>query len=312
MRIAFLGKGGSGKTTTAGAFARWVALNKGSVLAIDADLNCHLGEVLGMDGTPADLGQSFEEIAQYVRGQREDLGDKPIISTTPPSPKSTLIRPRPDDPLIARFCIKKNGITFLRVGGFASEDTGASCYHTKLSSLCVLLNHMADAKNEYVVVDATAGIDTVATPLSVAYDLMVFVVEPTKKSIQVVLDYLEIDPLSREKMVVVPNKVVDPKDLEYIAGQLGFLKLTGAITQSAALRDFEQDGDQRHFLSFVNENVDVWRTIDDSLHGIERDWIGMQSRLRVVHGKNCQTWYNSYYGVPLDVGLDQAFTPSLT
>jgi CO dehydrogenase maturation factor len=312
MRIAFLGKGGSGKTTVAGAFARWVAATKGSVLAIDADLNCHLGEVLGLTKIAADLGQRFDEIAKYVRGQREDLGDRPIISTTPPSAKSTLVRPRSDDPLIARFCVEQDGVTFLRVGGFASEDTGASCYHTKLSSLCVLLNHMADAQGEYVVVDATAGIDTVATPLSVAYDLIVFVVEPTIKSTQVVLDYLKVDPLSPEKMVVVPNKVTDPQDIQFIVGRLGAVNHTGPIAHSSALRDFEQDGDQRHFLSFVHENVDVMKAIDDALLGVERDWIGMQGRLRMVHQKNCQTWYNSYYGVALDVGLDQPFAPSVT
>ena len=312
MRVAFLGKGGSGKTTVAGAFARWVASSKGRVLAIDADLNCHLGEVLGFTGAPADLGQRFDEIAQHVRGQRQDLGNKPIISTTPPSPNSTLIRPRSDDPLISRFCAERDGVAFLRVGSFASSDTGASCYHTKLSSLCVLLNHMADAKDEYVVVDATAGIDTVATPLSVAYDLMVFVVEPTMKSTQVVLDYLEVDPLCPEKIVIVPNKVAEPKDIEFISHRLGAQSLSGAIAYSSALRDFEQDGDQRHFLSFVNGNVDVWTTIDDALHRIERDWVDMQGCLRVVHQKNCQTWYNSYYGVELDVGLDNPFAPSVT
>lgn len=311
MRVAFLGKGGSGKTTAAGAYARWTALRGGRVLAIDADLNCHLGEVLGIAESPDDLGQRFDEIARHVRGEREDLGERPIISTTPPSPRSTFIRPRIDDPLIVRFGVEHAGITFLRVGGFSAQDTGASCYHTKLSSLCVLLNHLVDAKDELVVVDATAGIDTVATPLSVAYDLMVFVVEPTMKSTQVVLDYLTVDPLTNDKLLIVPNKVTTPNDVQYISGRLVGLPLSEPISHSPSVREFEQDGDQRHFVSFINENADVWRRVDSKLHAIERDWAGMQSRLRVVHKKNCESWYNSFYDVELDIGLDEPFTPTL-
>ena len=49
MRIAFVGKGGSGKTTLSALFAQYVN-KKYPVLAIDADLNMHLGALLGIRG----------------------------------------------------------------------------------------------------------------------------------------------------------------------------------------------------------------------------------------------------------------------
>jgi len=47
VRIAFVGKGGSGKTTAAALFSRFLAGQGLPVLAVDADINQHLGQALG-------------------------------------------------------------------------------------------------------------------------------------------------------------------------------------------------------------------------------------------------------------------------
>ncbi len=46
MRVAFVGKGGSGKTTLSALFARHVNRSGAPVLAIDGDINQHLAEAL--------------------------------------------------------------------------------------------------------------------------------------------------------------------------------------------------------------------------------------------------------------------------
>lgn len=43
MRIAFVGKGGSGKTTLSSLFIRHLAATGAPVVAVDADINQHLG-----------------------------------------------------------------------------------------------------------------------------------------------------------------------------------------------------------------------------------------------------------------------------
>ncbi|MDT7643954.1 MAG: dehydrogenase maturation factor, partial [Pseudonocardiales bacterium] len=53
VRIAFVGKGGSGKTTLAALFTRYLAELDRPVLAIDADINQHLSAALGLDQATA-------------------------------------------------------------------------------------------------------------------------------------------------------------------------------------------------------------------------------------------------------------------
>lgn len=48
MKVAVVGKGGSGKTTTAGAIARMLARQGLEVVALDCDANPNLGLSLGL------------------------------------------------------------------------------------------------------------------------------------------------------------------------------------------------------------------------------------------------------------------------
>ena len=68
MRIAFVGKGGSGKTTSAAVFSRYLAELGKPVLAIDADINQHLGHALGHDGRPPRaLGSDLPWLKDHLR-----------------------------------------------------------------------------------------------------------------------------------------------------------------------------------------------------------------------------------------------------
>lgn len=72
MKIAFVGKGGSGKTTLSSLFIRHLASTGAPVVAVDADINQHLGAALGLGEDEADtlpsMGAHLPLIKQYLRG----------------------------------------------------------------------------------------------------------------------------------------------------------------------------------------------------------------------------------------------------
>jgi CO dehydrogenase maturation factor len=101
MRISFLGKGGSGKTTTTAAFVKYLAKKYSHVLAIDADLNVHLQKALQIEGEARKLGGLFDEVTNYLKGGR--TMDTKFIGTTPPSLKSQFIELKLDDSFIQKY-----------------------------------------------------------------------------------------------------------------------------------------------------------------------------------------------------------------
>ena len=73
--IALAGKGGTGKTTLAGLLIKYlVSKGKSPVLAVDADSNANLNEVLGMEVTDT-LGQAREDMkkGQVPEGMTKDV-----------------------------------------------------------------------------------------------------------------------------------------------------------------------------------------------------------------------------------------------
>jgi CO dehydrogenase maturation factor len=72
VKVAFVGKGGSGKTTLAALFSRYLAAKGATVWALDADINQHLGVALGADPDEAarwpGLGEHLGELKEYLRG----------------------------------------------------------------------------------------------------------------------------------------------------------------------------------------------------------------------------------------------------
>jgi CO dehydrogenase maturation factor len=307
MRIGFMGKGGSGKTTISAAFSKWAAQQLSrEVLVFDADINAHLQEALCIEGQALPIGQHSEVIAEYLRGTRHDLGDAPLISTTPPAHGSRFLSPTSKDPLLNCFALEKDGVSLVTVGSFEQKDVGANCYHTKLHSLCMILNHLLDSEEDLVVVDCTAGTDSLSTALLLAYDLNIFVVEPTQKSIQVYLDYIATDARSSSKTYYLLNKVVDKGDEAFAFSQLPAENCLGSIWISDALRSFEQ-GNQDAFARFISSCENGFQSVLGKARTKSRDWSAYMERLCEVHEKNCKWWYNGYYGRNLDQEFDKQF-----
>ena len=77
--VAMAGKGGTGKTTLAGLLVKYLVRNqKTPVLAVDADSNANLNEVLGLEVTET-LGQAREEMKQEEIREQEKVIEKVML-----------------------------------------------------------------------------------------------------------------------------------------------------------------------------------------------------------------------------------------
>ncbi len=307
MRIAFLGKGGSGKTTTAAGFVRFLSARYPFVLAVDADVNAHFKTALGLTGDSVHLESRFDEVIDHLRGARTDLGERPMLATTPPSSKSNFIRVKPDDELLKRYALIDGNIALLTVGHYKAADVGGACYHTKLFGLAAILHHMLDGADDFVVADTTAGTDNLATSLWFAYDMNVFVVEPTAKSVGVYRDFISVSAEIAEKTYVVGNKVEGEEDEQFIRESVEAGRYLGGIPLSRHLKRFEQGRDGA-LDAFRKEQEAPLEAVLEKLLSRKRDWTGYLQRLRETHTRVCGDWFNTFYGTRLDDGLDAEFS----
>jgi CO dehydrogenase maturation factor len=307
VRIAFLGKGGAGKTTTTSSFVHYLSKRHELVIAIDADVNVHLQHSLGLDGHPKELGELDEQMAALLKGERTDLNGRAMISSTPPSLKSHFIRPVADDSFIKEFGLKRDNVVLLTVGPYSKSDVGGNCYHSKLSPYTMVLHHMLDDESDVIVADTTAGTDNVATSLNLAYDLNIFVVEPTMKSISVYLDFLRLVAHLEDRVYVIANKIDGDEDMEYLRKYIPADRLLGAIPFSKNLKRFEQ-GDQQAIVEFHKEQEAVFNKVYEVLCSKKRDWVKYLELLCGAHEKVCVDWYNDYYSTDLGKGYDPDFS----
>jgi CO dehydrogenase maturation factor len=201
----------------------------------------------------------------------------------------------------------KDAVNLIAVGTFSEGDVGSNCYHTKLHSLILVLNHLLDGVEDRVVVDATAGVDTLSTSLMVAYDLKVFIVEPTLKSVSVFRDYLQLAPQWTNRVFVIGNKVHDGSDLTFLEETIGRERLLGAVPFLPTIRRIEQ-GSKDALDGALNELQPLFDKLDRKLLLVGRDWTEYLSTLRTIHAQNCQWWYNDFYGCSLEEGLDSSFS----
>ncbi len=307
MRIAFLGKGGAGKTTTTASFVEYLAKRHSLVLAVDADVNVHLQDSLRMEGKAKELGECFDTVAEHLKGTRNDLNGRPLISSTPPSLKSNFIQPALDDLFVREYGLRRDNVVLFTVGPYTSDDVGGNCYHSKLSSYTMILHHLLDTDEDVLVADTTAGTDNVATSLNLAYDLNVFVVEPTLKSVSVYRDFLRLVPHLEERVYVIANKVEGGEDIEFLQKHVPSDRLLGAIPFSKNLKRFEQ-GEEIAIHEFHKEQELVFDKLYALLRDRKRDWNQYLKLLCGAHEKVCTDWYNDYYSTNLGVGYDPDFS----
>ena len=310
MKIAFVGKGGSGKTTLSSLFARHIAAAGRTVVAIDADINQHLGVALGLaddvaEGLPA-MGGHLTEIKEYLRGDNLRIPSAAqMVKTTPPGRGSRLLRPCGDDPLHARLARDVGGVSLMATGPFSEDDLGVACYHSKVGAVELYLNLLVDAPDEYVVVDMTAGADSFASGLFTRFDLTFLVAEPTRKGIGVYRQYRDYAADHAVPIAVVGNKVTGPADVEFLTDQVPGGPLV-CFEHSAAVRALEQ-GRPFGLEDLEDANRTALARLKDAVDAREPNWPKFGRQAVEFHVKNARAWANSAAGADLTSQVDPEF-----
>ena len=301
MRIGFLGKGGSGKTTLAAAFTQYCA-REHDVLAIDADQNTNLAHTLGITNTTS-IAERANDIATYLRGTRTDLGDAPMIATTPPSLESRFVRVREDDAFLTEHATRSGHITLIQGGTYEGDDVGITCYHGKLEPVEMLFHHLLDTERDIVVTDATAGLDSLGHSMGIVHDLIIYVVEPTRKSIDVYEAFMRASEGLGLKVRVVANKIRSDEDHAYVTSRIA--DVLAFVTESDTMRTFEQTGTGMD--AFIDKNRDALETIRTELLATPKRWDAYYDRLLSIHEKSAKAWYDAYHNSEISKQKDEQF-----
>lgn len=158
--VAVAGKGGVGKTTLAALLVEELR-RRGTVLAVDADPNCNLGEALGMEFERT-IGQLRDEIL-------ERIADLP-----PGVPKDQILE------LGLHEClVEDEGVDLLVMG----HGEGPKCY--------CMVNHVLrraigtlKRNYDYVVLDNEAGMEHLSRRTTQDVDVLLVVAEPYPVSLR--------------------------------------------------------------------------------------------------------------------------------
>lgn len=309
--MAFVGKGGSGKTTLAALVARHLAAatTPAALLAIDADINQHLATALGISEDEAvllpSLGDHLGKIKEYLRGDNPRLSAGSMVKTTPPGTGSRLLRVGGTNPIYDALVRTVGGVRLAVTGPFATEDLGVACYHSKVGAVELLLNHLVDGPGEYVVVDMTAGADSFASGLFTRFDATFLVCEPTLRSVGVYRQYIGYARDFGVRVHVVGNKIDDESDVAFLREHVGDDLLTW-VSRSGFVRAGER-GAPRPIGELETANRAALELIRTTVDGCLKDWPRYTAQAVEFHLRNAQAWGNARSGEDLAAQVDPDF-----
>ena len=232
--IAVAGKGGTGKTTFCGLLIDWMAKNgKAPVLAVDADANANLNEVLGVE-----VELTLGEIREVVAHADSDKGDIPTGMSK-------------QDYMNYKFSsalIEEDDFDMLVMG----HTQGKGCYCFVNGLLQTEIKRL-EGSYKYMVVDNEAGMEHISRGILPKVDKLLLVSDCSRRGIQAVARIAELakeiklEPEFTGLIVNrVPGGVLNDGVKEEIAKH--GLSLVGIIPQDEGIFEYDSLGKPTAYL----------------------------------------------------------------
>lgn len=194
--IAVAGKGGTGKTSLCGLTIRYLTEKKsGPVLAVDADANSNLNEVLGVP-VHATVGRLREQALDAVK-------------STAPRPGGMSME-QLFDYQIQQAIIEAKGFDLLVMG----RPEGAGCYCAANNIIRKYMDKLADTY-PFMVMDNEAGLEHLSRRTTQDTDLLLIISDPTVRGIMTagrIAALVQELNLNVKRSVLIVNRVQDGTD----------------------------------------------------------------------------------------------------
>lgn len=227
--IALAGKGGVGKTTVTGLLINYLCAKKqGPVLAVDADANSNLNEVLGVE-VETTLGSIREEMAQA-----EMNPNNPIPTGMTKADYAEM--------KFADALIEGDDYDMLVMG----RTQGKGCYCFVNGLLSTQISRYA-GNYRYVVVDNEAGMEHVSRGLLPRVDTVILVSDCSRRGVQAAGRIFELVKeldlgASQIKLLInrAPNGVANEGVLEEVR-KTG-MELLGVLPQDDTIYEYDGEG----------------------------------------------------------------------
>lgn len=202
LRVAFVGKGGAGKSTISGTFARMLARRGGSVLAIDSDPLPGMPYALGI---PVDDGR---------------IPDEAVVEGPDDGPRWVLDPALDAETVIDRYAAEcPDGARYLQFGNLRGHVSTLQRSQHAWSQVV----RDVDPERWNLVGDLPGGTRQAMAGWARYADTVCVVVEPTTKSLHSASRLLNLSSATWAPrwLPVVANKVVDEDDIAGIEERLG-------------------------------------------------------------------------------------------
>lgn len=222
LSIAFSGKGGTGKTTIAGMLIRYLIRKEATpILAVDADSNYNLNEVLGVE-----VDTTLGEVRESMK-----TGELPSGMT-----KDRYMATKLEEAIV------ETDLFDLVVMG---QPEGQGCYCAANTLLSDFLQKLT-RNYASVVMDNEAGMEHISRLTTSNVDELLVVSDPSRRGLQAagrIKDLAHTLNIGASKVHLILNNVrEEPSErMRAIIADMG-LELLGTVRQDDALEEFDMAG----------------------------------------------------------------------